>query len=390
MVAQRLQCGHGGDRTGGRLLETDVVRLGGDEFVILLEGLSKGDSLQRKVDRLMDEFTRPIFSDATRISVGVSMGIVRFVPKEKDFADVMREADIALYASKQAGRNCATFFDAEMGEAAKERDLVELELKSAIERREFVLHYQPRVELKSGRTVSVEALVRWQHQRRGLIMPDKFIPVCEETGMIEDLGRLVVELACEQAIAWNQSGIDMDMSLNISPRQFQDEQLMETLKLYSSRDGFPMGRVELEITENVLIGDRNQIAKKLEDICALGYRIAIDDFGTGYSNLSYISRFPLSCIKIDRSFINQLPKSGPVVHLILALARQINATIVAEGVEQKSEFDWLIEHNCDQVQGFYLSPAVPLEALFDRIGSLSSGPAVSRLNASNPAASAER
>ncbi len=339
-----------------------ITRLGGDEFVVLLEDVEDDEMVTKRITRLQAAIARPIFHDATRISTTVSMGVARFTPGQIDFTDVMRRADIALYGAKQAGRDRATHFNDEMGRAAHERDLIEEELKAALQNRQFILHYQPRVDLRRGNVVSVEGLARWQHPTRGLVMPDKFIPICEETGMIEDLGRQVLEIGVAQAIVWHRAGHKFEVSLNVSPRQFNDKRLMRTLYDLSRAPDFPRGKIELEITENVLFGDHHSIAKKLKKITEMGYRIAIDDFGTGYSNLSYISRFPLKCLKIDRSFVDRLPESGPIISLILTLARQIGATAVAEGVETEEQYAWLAAQNCKQAQGYLLSRPVPPEA----------------------------
>ncbi|MCV3272545.1 putative bifunctional diguanylate cyclase/phosphodiesterase [Roseobacter sinensis] len=361
-------------RVNASIRRTDTfVRLGGDEFVVVFEDVSSAADLEAKLEKLLKIIAEPITHDATRVSATVSMGVATFVPDNAHFTAVMREADIALYTSKQAGRNRVTFFSAEMGALAKARDLVEVELKRAIENREFTLHFQPRFCFKTGTVISVEALVRWEHPKRGLIMPAEFISICEETGMIEDLGQLILEMACMKAISLHQEGRDIQISLNISPRQFEDNRLLKSLETFSRHPDFPRGKVELEITENVLIGDHELIAKKLEAISDMGYQIAIDDFGTGYSNLSYISRFPLNCLKIDQSFIAQLPKSGPIISLILTLAEQINATIVAEGVETREHFEWLRNHKCDQAQGYFLSHPVDAEELPHVIETLNSG-----------------
>ncbi|WP_187429752.1 hypothetical protein ROLI_009990 [Roseobacter fucihabitans] len=340
-----------------------LVRLGGDEFVVVLQDAACETELIQKVDDILESVSQPIFNEMTRVSTSVSIGISTFLPASVNFAVTMREADIALYASKQAGRNRATFFSDEMGVEAKARDLVELQLKHAVENKEFTLHFQPRVSMRTGKVVSAEALVRWNHPQRGLIMPSEFIAICEETGLIEDLGQLVLELGCRQAITWHQTGLDIDLSLNISPRQFENQRLLQSLERFARHPDFPENKIELEITENVLIGDHDLIAEKLSTISKLGYRIAIDDFGTGYSNLSYISRFPLHCLKIDQSFISQLPKSGPIISLILTLGRQIGATIVAEGVESCEQLAWLRDHDCDEVQGYFLSPPVQAKNL---------------------------
>ncbi|MEL6934123.1 MAG: EAL domain-containing protein, partial [Pseudomonadota bacterium] len=248
-----------------------------------------------------------------------------------------------------------------------ERQNMEKEIQRALDDEEFILHYQPRIDLASGRIAGFEGLARWQHPERGIVMPGGFIPICEETGMIEQLGQQVLDIGFQQALNWTNKGFGSHFSLNLSPRQFADDGLLDTLQNFSDRPDFPHGKIELELTETVLIGDLDSIVRKLEQITDMGYKIAIDDFGTGYSNLSYISKVPLSCIKIDRSFIDQLPKSGPIIGLILALGNQIGATIVAEGVETKEQYDWLREHKCDQVQGFYISKAEPISDFEDKM-----------------------
>lgn len=348
------------DRARKAIREDDIIiRLGGDEFVIVLEDVPSEEELQQRVDNILHKISIPIVHAATRMSVTISIGVTTFSSQSVNFTAIMREADIALYSAKQSGRNCVTFFNEQMGAAEKRRNLIEVELTKSLEDEDFILHYQPRVDLKTGKVVSAEALVRWQHPQRGLIMPGEFISICEDTGMIEDLGQLILDMSYKQLTAWKETGLDLDLSINISPRQFQDKRLLQTLENFSNIPGFCCEKIELEITESVLIGDLDEIEQKLRIISQMGYRIAIDDFGTGYSNLSYISQFPLDCLKIDQSFINRLPKSGPIISLILTLAKQIGATVVAEGIETKEQLDWLIEQGCDQGQGYFLSRPVP-------------------------------
>ncbi len=347
-----------------------IARLGGDEFVLLLHGVTQHEQLEQRVTQLRQAFSEPIHHTATHVNVTVSVGVSVFHPKDADFNAVLSNADIALYISKQQGRNKVTYFDDEIGDTVRERRQIEADIKHGLQKGEFIIHYQPRVEIQTKKIVSAEALVRWNHPKRGLIMPETFIPICEETGMIEALGQWVLEVGCNQAIEWAQQGVDIEVSINISPRQFQNEELLGTLRRYAQTPGFPQQKIELEITENVLIGDDEQIARKLHEIVELGYRIAIDDFGTGYSNLSYISRFPLNCIKIDKSFISGLPETGPIIRLILTLAKQIGVVVVAEGVETKADYDWLLEGGCDQIQGYYLSEPVPVEAFLESVPTL--------------------
>ncbi|MCY4180399.1 MAG: bifunctional diguanylate cyclase/phosphodiesterase [Litoreibacter sp.] len=338
-----------------------VVRLGGDEFLVVLERYREREALEKTIRRIRDVIAKPIVHDERRVNTSISMGITVFHPRTADFTEVMREADIALYASKQAGRDRATFFDEKISREASARAKLEAELRDELEKEEFELFFQPRIELESGRIVSAEALVRWPHPTRGMVSPGEFIPVCEETGMIEELGQLILKKGCSYAMEWNKMGLDLQLSINISPRQFSNPGLMRELDRISRHPLFEKGIIELEITESVLVGDLDEIEAKLQTITKMGYGIAIDDFGTGYSSLSYITRFPLSCLKIDQSFIGQLPRSGPVMELILTLAKQIGATVVSEGVETKGQLEWLAKRDCDQVQGFYFARPVPQE-----------------------------
>ncbi|MEJ6392611.1 EAL domain-containing protein [Gymnodinialimonas sp. 2305UL16-5] len=336
-----------------------VARLGGDEFVVVISDADDHASLKARVDRLFQSLCEPVRCGTTTIPTKISMGVSVFHPGYVELDTVLRQADKALYISKNEGRNRYTFYDAKLGEAVEQRSRTEAEIERGLHAKEFVLHYQPRIDVRTGRIASVEGLARWMHPERGLVMPNEFIPICEETGMIEALGQHVLRLGFQQARIWQEADLDTCVSLNISPRQFADTALLETLEACSKSDAFVPGQIELEITESVLIGEHDGIAAKLRKITDMGFEIAIDDFGTGYSNLSYISRFPLHRLKIDRSFIAQLPQSGPIVRLILSLAQQIGAKAVAEGVETREQFEWLAHHNCDQVQGFYFAKAMP-------------------------------
>ncbi|MEJ6393891.1 EAL domain-containing protein [Gymnodinialimonas sp. 2305UL16-5] len=340
-----------------------VVRLGGDEFVMVIQDADGDSALLRRVETVFQALSQPVQRGQTCIDCKISMGVAMFQSGDLDVNEALKRADIALYKAKNSGRHRYTFYDAAMGEAAERRYRTEAEIDRGLKRHEFILHYQPRIDVKTGETASVEGLVRWMHPDRGLVQPGEFISICEETGMIEELGRQVLDMGFAQAQTWRQDGLPTGMSLNLSPRQFEDTGLFDILQSCSNADGFVPGRIELEITESVLIGEPDLIAAKLHAITDMGFEIAIDDFGTGYSNLSYISRFPLHTLKIDRSFIAQLPKSGPIIRLILALAQQIQAKTVAEGVETQEQFDWLADHGCDQIQGFYIAKPAPVDEI---------------------------
>lgn len=340
-----------------------VVRLGGDEFAILMQCNNGAEGAAQATQQIFSRLSGAVKNRSGTIMSTVSLGATAFFSAHLDFETVLQQADLALYHSKRHGRNCFTLYNEAMGNAARDKNEREQEIRNALNNRDFLLFYQPRFDLHTGRVMSMEGLARWDHPLRGIVPPSEFIPICEETGMIEDLGQQVLEHGFEQALKWHEAGKDMQLSLNISPRQFADDKLMTFLEGFASVSGFPTNKIELELTENVLIGDLDVIASKLTTISACGYRIAVDDFGTGYSNLSYISRFPLSCLKIDQSFIQRLPHSGPIVGLIIALGKQIGATIVAEGVETQAQYDWLKESGCDQIQGYLISRPVRLSNL---------------------------
>lgn len=345
--------------------EDMLARLGGDEFIVVVQDQTNRAALEAQIERLRAVVAKPILHGAIRIDATISVGVATYTAESTQSTDVLREADIALYRSKETGRDRITFFDAEMGHEVRERRALEVELKEALATSQFRLDYQPRVDLAKGTVIGVEGLVRWHHPTRGVVQPGVFIPICEETGMINRLGRFVLEAGCAQAKDWHDQGLDLIVSLNVSPRQFVDEHFLATLTRLAEQEDFPRDRIELEITETDLIGDRDHIAQRLRAITAMGYRVAIDDFGTGYSNLSYISDFPLTSLKIDRSFISQLPDAGPIVQLIITLGQKIGADVVSEGVETPEQLDWLRQHGCVEAQGFFFSRPIPADQIAD-------------------------
>jgi len=357
-------------RAKARLRENDVIaRLGGDEFIVLFEGVKDVEEVEKRANDLCAAMRRPFIHGDLKIDTSVSVGLTLFTPDGADFDAVLREADLALYASKLAGRDRATVFTEEMGIEAQAREELEIALRKGLDEGQFALHYQPRLDVRSGRIVAVEGLVRWNHPEKGSIRPGVFIPMCEENGLIESLGRTVLKLGVAQAIEWAKLGLNLNVSLNVSPRQFVDPRFMDTLQELSKLPGFPAGKIELEITESVLSGRPEMVVEQLRQINDIGYRIAVDDFGTGYSNLSSIWRFPLACLKIDQSFIAQLPDAGPIVRMIISLGEQIGAVVVGEGVENAEQLGWLADNNCTQAQGYFIAKPMPPEdflRLFER------------------------
>lgn len=353
------------ERVRRHISEADVLaRMGGDEFILLLKASSSGNALQASLEAIRAEVVKPIDCGSIRLSVTTSIGVAFFEGfAGADWATTMKQADLALYHSKRAGRDRYTIYDKSIGAEAIERRWLEVDIKQAIENDDLTLFYQPRVDLATNTVVAAEALLRWFHPKHGYIPPSKFIPVCEEIGVIDQVGMLVFEQACQQMSVWRRDGFEIDLSVNVSPKQFQHEDFVALFEKAATIADFPLSSLELEVTETSLVGDNVEVSRRLHRINELGFRLALDDFGTGYSNIAHISRFPVDCIKLDRSFVQQLPSSGPLLRLILALAKQIGATTVAEGVEVQEQLEWLREHGCDQVQGFLFSKAVPADEL---------------------------
>ena len=361
------------ERVRGHVGEGDVLaRMGGDEFVLLLKISSTNSALHARLEALRLDVAKLINCGSVQLSATTSIGVAFFDGHtDGDWAKTMKRADLALYHSKRRGRDCYTIYDESIGAEVIERSWLEVAVKQAIETEAFTLFYQPRVDLATNSVVAAEALLRWFHPERGYIPPDKFIPICEDIGVIDQVGMLVFKQACLQMSAWRRDGFEIDLSVNVSPRQFQHEDFVPLFEETAMIADFPLSSLELEITETSLIGDNAEVSRRLRRINELGFRLALDDFGTGYSNLAHISRFPVDCIKLDRSFVQQLPSSGPLLRLILALAKQVGATTVAEGVEATEQLAWLRMHGCDQVQGFLFSKAVPADELIAKCHEIS-------------------
>lgn len=339
------------ERIRSEIKAVDVVaRLGGDEFIVLIKG--RDQDLDEIACRIRESVCRPIGCRDRDIVVSCSIGIARYPLDGEQFDGLMRHADLALYAAKNAGRKTHRYFQPVMEEEAARRQQLESELELAMDRGEFELYYQPRAEVASNRIVGVEALVRWNNPNRGLILPGEFIPLCEETGMIERLGETVLTTAALQQASWLRDGHDIFVSANLSPRQFNSERLLPLMREIARYPGVTPSRIEFEITETVLMGDSELVLATLTEIQSLGFNMALDDFGTGYSNLAYIPKYPIGCLKIDKTFIEQLPHSSAVIGLILSLGNQIGAKVVAEGVETLNQLDQLHEWECPEYQGF--------------------------------------
>jgi diguanylate cyclase (GGDEF)-like protein/PAS domain S-box-containing protein len=340
-----------------------VARLGGDEFAVILENLDDDDGAQQVAEKMIAAMAVPLLVEGQALNTSCSIGMSLFPADGRDSATLMKNADAAMYYAKEKGRNNYQFFSAEMNTRAQERLSVENYLRLALRRHELVLHYQPRMKAATGELVGVEALIRWQHPRRGLLTPDKFIDVAEDSGLIVPIGEWVLEAACGQLRAWHASiGPALRLSLNLSVGQLVNgERLYKAVEQAVRRSGIDPATLELELTESHLMQNIEEKAALLDRLGTLGVGLAIDDFGTGYSSLSYLKRLPVDSIKIDSSFVRDIgvdANDEAIITAILAMAHSLHLTVVAEGVETEAQLAALKALGCDEYQGFLESPAL--------------------------------
>ncbi|NEW95674.1 EAL domain-containing protein [Rhodopseudomonas sp. BR0G17] len=343
--------------------ETDfVARLGGDEFAIIQIGVSGPDEATALVDRIYESIRLPYQCLGHLLSTDASIGIAIAPRDGADLDQLVKNADLAMYSAKAEGRRTFRFFEPEMDAVAKTRRQLEFDLRSAIADRGFEIHYQPQVDLRSGAITGCEALLRWRHPTRGMISPAEFIPIAEDTGLINEIGAWTLATACSEAATWDS---DITLAVNISPVQFRQPSLALLVASVLGASGLPASRLELEVTEAVLIHDDDAALSTLTQLRALGVRISLDDFGTGYSSLSYLQRFPFDKIKIDRSFIDGIDTtegSTAIVQAVVNIAAARHMTTTAEGVETARQREILTTLGCTQMQGWLFSPAIPAGA----------------------------
>jgi len=343
-----------------------VARLGGDEFVIALAEVAEVGDVGLVVKNFQNALARPFTIAGRELYVTASIGISLYPTDGQDGESLLRHADIAMYRAKEEGRNTFRFFSPEMNLRIMETLDLEADLRRALERDEFVLHYQPKVDLASGRITSCEALVRWQHPEKGMIPPGAFIPLAEETGLIVPLGDWVLHTACAQNRQWQQEGLPpISVATNLSARQFRETDLVETVQRTLRETGLEPQYLSLEVTESLIMKDPARAATTMRRFKELGIELSLDDFGTGYSSLNYLRSFPVDCLKIDRSFITDVttdPSAAAVATSIVAIAHSLGLHAVAEGVETQEQLDFLRHCGCDSLQGYYFSRPVPPEA----------------------------
>jgi len=356
-VAERLtNCvgGHG-----------SVARMGGDEFTILLPDLHGADVAVQIVRDILESIRLPIVLEGQELQVTISIGCAFYPNDGEDVETLMRHADIAMYRAKEQGRNNYELYTPRMNDLVLERLAFENDLRKAIAAEEFVLYYQPQMSTSSGDVVGVEALVRWMHPRRGMVSPAQFIPLAEETGLIIPLGQWVLKTACAQNKAWQEVGFaPVRISVNLSMSQFKQQDLVEMIGKTLTETGLEPRYLELELTESIAMQNADKAFEKLNQLKAMGIGIAIDDFGTGYSSLSYLKKLPIHTLKIDKTFVHNLTidvHDGAITSSIIAMAHNLKLNVIAEGVETDEQLDFLRMQNCDQIQGYLLSPPLPKE-----------------------------
>ncbi len=340
-----------------------VSRQGGDEFLVLLADIEQNDDAGRVAQKMIEALSEPCMLAGQELRITPSIGISVYPDDGADMEMLIQRADIAMYQAKESGRSTYQFHTDDMNERASERLSVELGLRRALERGELLLHYQPQIELASGRIIGLEALLRWRHPELGLIAPGQFIPIAEDTGLIVPIGEGVLHEACRQSLVWQAAGLPaLPIAVNLSAAQFRKPGLETLLRDVLTATGLPPHLLELELTESIVMSQAEETVAILGRLHELGVRLSIDDFGTGYSSLSYLKRFPIQKLKIDQSFVRDLTagdNDAAIVRGIVGLARSLGLGVIAEGVETREQLKVLREFGCDEAQGYYFSPALP-------------------------------
>ncbi len=344
-----------------------VARFGGDEFVIVLENTHHETQITSIAKKVCKALEKPYMIEGRECFITASIGISLFPKDGQDAEALLKNADAAMYQAKEKGRNNAQYYSQEMNTHAKKRLLLEHALRHAMELNQLVLHYQPQVDLSTGKVMGVEALLRWQHPHLGLIAPAEFISLAEETGLIVPIGVWVMQTATTQAKAWHKEGLpQLRVAVNLSPRQFIEHGISNMIADVLERSKLEPCYLELEITENLIMKDLENSVATLQVLKSMGVQLAIDDFGTGYSSLSYLKRFPIDRLKIDQSFVRDIatnPDDAAITLAIIAMAHSMKLKVIAEGVETEAQFDYLKSHACDEMQGYYFSQPLPAEKI---------------------------
>jgi diguanylate cyclase (GGDEF)-like protein len=355
---------------GGQLREGDTLaRLGGDEFIVLLENVGGQAGAGHVAEKLVAMFEQPFIVSDYELFVTGSVGISVYPDDATDLNMLIRNADIAMYQAKARGRNGYQFYAPSMTGEGVERLRLEAMLRRAIEKDEIFLNYQPQVEIDSGRLIGVEALVRWDHPELGLVPPARFIPLAEDTGFINQLGKWVLYEACRQMMRWQEAGLEVPkIAVNLSVKQFERGSIVSMVADILKETGLAPERLQLEVTESVIMNTGDALGF-INDLHAIGVGLAIDDFGTGYSSLAYLKQLPVQTLKIDRSFIKDISTDAndeAIAIAIIQLGKSLNLAVIAEGVETQDQADFLLRHGCRQAQGFFYSRPELAQAVLER------------------------
>ena len=363
-----------GERLRQVLRDGDTVaRIGGDEFVLILNDQTRDDVIFRAMQRINAKLAEPFVIDGKELYVTCSAGISLYPQDGTDVETLLKNADAAMYRAKEHGRNNFQFYTAEMNSKVNERLALENSLRRALERREFVLHYQTKVDVNTGAIVGAEALLRWNHPGRGLLLPDLFVPLAEETGLIVPIGEWVLREACTQNQAWRTEGLPpITVSVNVSARQFRQGVLVDAVSRILAETGLDACFLEMELTESMIMHNADAVVATLRQLTALGVQLSVDDFGTGYSSLAYLKNLPIDTLKIDQSFVRDIVAGAPdhrvLARAIISIGHSLDLKVVAEGVETEAQLEYLRKHGCDEVQGYYFSEPVPPQAFRRLLG----------------------
>ena len=344
-----------------------IARFGGDEFAILLDDIDSDNHISSLAKKLLGTLTTPFKINKQELFITASIGVSIFPNDGEDPDTLLRNADVAMYRAKDLGKNNYQFYSDDLSARNFERLTLENNLRHALERNEFILYYQPQIDARTNKITGVEALLRWQHPELGLVGPNNIISLLEETGLIENVGQWVLETACRQSRIWHDAGYSyLHMSVNISSRQFNNPEFISSVHDIINRTEANPEFLELELTESMLMRNASSTVNALHSLSGLGVRFAIDDFGTGYSSLTYLRRFPIDTIKIDRSFIHDItdtPDDAAIASAIIMMAQSLSLNVIAEGIENQEQRDFLVARNCHYLQGNYFSRPIPAEDL---------------------------
>ena len=340
-----------------------VARFGGDEFTVIVPDLEGPSTIPLIAQRLIDALNEPFHLKGHDSFVSGSVGITLYPDDGGRATDLLRNADAAMYRAKEHGKATFHFYTTDINREVKERLALKNDLNKALERNEFSLHYQPKLEIATGRITGVEALMRWNNETLGMVSPARFIPVMEESGLVVEVGEWALRTACEQHRAWAEGGFPgVRVAVNLSARQLREPRFVDMVKQVLRESGVDPGGLEIEITESMLMSDAESAVVALTDLHDIGIHVAMDDFGTGYSSLSYLKRFPIDTIKIDRSFVADITTNADdaeIIRTIITMGHTLNRRVVAEGVETSEQCDLLAEYHCDEIQGYVFSPPLP-------------------------------